>query len=133
MNVTTKGVFTAECGAKLHVLSGKGKIVFELHGDDNTQYHGQLRFSKKEFDNFYAWTESVARTTWKDFFPKSATSAASDYDEYYDKELDNNGGIAIKETGLYISRPSLMEPRFFIFTKAKMQSFLFDLDRMVIR
>lgn len=89
-----------------------------------------------KIDDFFAFAMDVkelAEEVWPGIEPKEATSYASDYDEYYDKKLDNNGSLKLNfnESILRVSQVAYYESRVYKFNKRKMQSFLFDLEKEV--
>ena len=47
-------------------------------------------------EDFVSNFKALALSVWKDLNPKEATSDRNDYWQYYDKELDNDGGLSIE-------------------------------------
>ena len=92
-----------------------------------------FEFSRKEFDRFREYLKAESNYTWKNLNPRVADSFESDYDEYYDREYDNEGGLKyIDREGLTIHL-GLLPPygstnRLYQFNKRRMESFLFDLN-----
>ena len=65
--------------------------------------------------------------------PKEATSDRNDYWQYYDRELDNNGYLSIKNGEMTFELPAyhLGSIRCYKFNKAKVQSFIYDLENEI--
>jgi hypothetical protein len=80
---------------------------------------------------FIEYIQLVSSKVWNNLTPKEAQSEASDFFEYYDKELDNNGYLRIGESILLIERPSLESNRMYQFNKRKMESFLYVLLKKI--
>lgn len=111
----------------LVVKSEKSKVIFE--NNSGKKYTKIFLFTDCEFKEFIEYIQFVSNQVWKNIIPKEAQSEASDYYEYYDKELDNNGYLMIGENNLSIERPSLESNRMYQFNKRKMESFLYDLQK----
>lgn len=110
----------------------KGKaIIFENASMNPYKENVHFKFDQKQFDSFYRQLHKLALEVWSDLELKEATTARSDYGEYYDKELDNEGLAIIKDTGItfYPPAPHLESNRLYRFTKAKMQTYLYDLRK----
>lgn len=76
--------------------------------------------------DFIKYFQEACNLIWKNFTPKEANSFASDYDEYYDSDFDQNGYLSIYNkhlnfTTLYNTN------RLYKFNKRHAQSFLYDL------
>ena len=83
------------------------------------------------------YIKSEGSYCWDNINPKEANSLSSDYDEYYDKNLDNNGGLDLinstKDDGINYLRfnaPSLTDNKLYQFNKRKFESFLYDLNKL---
>ena len=65
--------------------------------------------------------------------PKEVSSYGDDYWEYYDKELDNDGRLSIKNGEMIFELPAyhLGSIRCYKFNKAKAQSFIYDLEKEI--
>jgi hypothetical protein len=113
----------------LVVKSEKSKVIFE--NNSGKKYAKIFLFTDREFKEFIEYIQFVSNQVWKNIIPKEAQSEASDYYEYYDKELDNNGYLMIGENNLSIERPSLESNRMYLFNKRKMESFLYDLQKKI--
>jgi hypothetical protein len=121
-------IFETLNGYKLIIKNRKSAVIFEIDEEQtNKHYQFLFAFSPDDFIEFITYIESIANDSWTNLIPKEADSLGSDYYEYYDKELDNNGYLSIRENGLLIERPSLESIRLYQFNKKKMESFIFDL------
>lgn len=122
-------VFETLNGKALTVKHRKSAVTFEVQLSKNEKPDFHFKFSPEDFKAFAAYMESVANDVWSNFTPKDATSEASDYCEYYDKEFDNNGYLRIIEDGIKVEGPHNTTGRLYQFTKSKLQSFIFDLRK----
>ncbi|MCC2248943.1 hypothetical protein JUJ52_03090 [Virgibacillus sp. AGTR] len=93
--------------------------------DSNFEY----AFTADELKDFLAYITKVANEAWTNITPKEAYSMDSDYDEYYDRRYDNNGYLSITDSGIVIEAPHLSKDTLYQFNKAKIQSFLYDLEK----
>lgn len=121
-------------GYGLIVKQRKGKVIFCLDDISKVDVHGKvnLQFEKTVYKELLEHLRAVAEITWDNFVPKDATSEASDYYEYYDREFDNNGYMGIRLNGLQLERPCEdSKDKFYQFNKRKFQSFLYDLNLKV--
>ena len=110
----------------------KGKsIILETISDPPYPKSIFFKFTKREFFVFYKQLLEMAKDIWPDLTLKDVTSAGNDYEEYYDKELDNDGSASIDDDGIYFRPPAphLESNRLYRFTKAKIQTYLFDLQK----
>jgi len=131
MNTKT---FISENGLELIIKSKKSAIIFEIEGNkDMKKYKFIFEFKPHVFKYLFEYIESEARACWNGLELKEAYSFSSDYNEYYDKEFDNNGYLDIIDNGLEIERPVLESNRLYKFDKKKMQSFLYDFDKRLNR
>ncbi|MFD1884023.1 hypothetical protein [Paenibacillus wenxiniae] len=120
-----------------HVLVIKVKqsaVIFEIEGFSESnnmfrRYDARVQFSADGFTELLQCIEQAARYVWSNIEPKEANSVASDYDEYYDKEFDNNGYLSIGKNVLNMDRPWSESDRFYKFNKAKMGSFIYDFKK----
>ncbi|WP_028589439.1 hypothetical protein [Paenibacillus massiliensis] len=119
-----------ENGLNLVIIFEKSSVVFSLEKNTESWMH-QFKFDPQTFNDLYQHLECFSRKVWPNLIAKPATSHGTDYEEYYDKELDNNGYLRIEPNTLMIERPSKESLRLYRFNKAKMQSFLFDLDQII--
>lgn len=147
-------IFTAKNGEELIVRHRKSAVLFYRETDlDIEGYVGRLwtdktpnvnpteierkyTFSEDVFTEFVAYMEKIAQESWTSFAAKEADSAGADYDEYYDKEFDNNGSLSIGRLVLRVEgpfQPKTSNPiiRLYKFNKRKFESFIFDLRELV--
>lgn len=125
--------FTSVDGLELIIKNRKSAIIFEANQEQllNKKYNIDLKFEPMIFIKLYNYIETISYESWTNVKPKEAYSLGSDYYEYYDKELDNNGYLRIKENSLNLERPSLVNNRFYQFNKMKIESFLYDFKKLV--
>lgn len=125
--------FTSVDGLELIIKNRKSAIIFEVNQEQliNKKYNIDLKFEPMNIIELYNYIETISNESWTDVKPKEAYSFGSDYYEYYDKELDNNGYLRIKENTLNLERPSLDSKRFYQFNKKKIESFLYDFKKLV--
>ena len=112
-------------GHILTVTTRKHAIIFSRRIEENSY----LDFSDDVFQEFIAFLKEQANECWSNFKPKEANSFGSDYAEYYDSKLRNDGSLSLGKNGLSIVRPVEGNVCCYQFNKAKMQSFMFDLLR----
>lgn len=145
-------IFTDKEGQELIVKHRKSAVLFEgkvdvtkpnSYGERHSEYIciKELRklynFSKEDFEEFIAYCEEISSESWSNFEPKVADSIGADYDDYYDKEFDNNGSLSIRAGIISIEAPYTQLKskgeivRFIKFNKRKFESFVFDLRRAV--
>lgn len=125
-------IFRSLSGRVLYVKYSKTKVVLEVDLNEGEEPRFKFEFSEGDFSAFASFMELISREIWATFMPKEASSQASDYDEYYDKDFDNNGYLSIGENCIYIEGPHTTTGRLYQFNKAKMQSFIFDLRKRII-
>lgn len=122
-------------GKMLVVLKVGKSIVLELPHLAGVKEHDSilLEFKLNEFKVFTNKLKELAVIVWGNIEPKEAISEASDYYEYYDKELDNNGYFTFNASKGFIQVCQVYDnnSRIYKFNKRKMQSLLFDLDKEV--
>ncbi|WP_078598652.1 hypothetical protein [Evansella clarkii] len=116
----------------LVVKHRRSAIILEnADGKPETQSRFAYPFTPKELETFTDYLHQAANEAWKDITPKEAFSMGSDYDEYYDRRYDNNGYLSITESGLSIEAPHLSKDTLYQFNKAKIQSFIYDLQKLL--
>lgn len=126
-------IFTDRYGLKLEIKKVKQGIVFKCDKFQNTdKYNFRYFFENETFKDLLSYAEEISNEKWNSFEPREATSEASDYYEYFDRELDNNGVMTIKDCSrLFIERPSLESNIIYRLNKRKMESFIYDLREYV--
>lgn len=124
-------IFTGEDGLELSVITNKRNICFDLlKANSGGAWKWRFYFSEAEFRRLVKYLEIEAKKIWVNFEPKEANSWASDYDEYYDREYDNNGYLSIENSfTLYISGPDNTSSKLYQFNKRKLESFIFDCQK----
>lgn len=107
-------------------------IIFEnATGKKEREERFLYEFTKEDFKDFAIYIEEIANEAWSNIVPKEATDLRSDYDEYYDRKYDANGGLSIKENGILITAPFWSVDTLYQFNKPKIQSFIYDLRKKV--
>ena len=117
----------------LKVVANRSNIRFVMPDDEVPSRTETFEFSRKEFNRFKEYLETEANRIWKNLNPRVADSFESDYDEYYDREYDNEGSLKFLDREGPTIQLSLWPPygstnRLYQFNKRKMESFLFDLN-----
>ncbi len=145
-------IFTDINGEQLIVRYRKSAVFFMRDADltkenkykspfskDDYVESGELKriftFSKEVYKELHNYLESIALKAWKGFEPKDADSIGADYDEYYDKEFDNNGYCSISKDNLYLTAPNQLKNngsciRLYKFNKRKFESFIYDFRKV---
>ncbi|MGB3161564.1 MAG: hypothetical protein WBA84_09990 [Carnobacterium sp.] len=126
-------IFTTIDGLGLAVKHKRASVSFKLIKDfpvGNDKF--DFKFDKETFKELCDHIKKVSLEVWPSLKPKDATSEASDYAEFYDKVSDNNGSLGISRYyhGLNINRPYLSQRLLYRFNKAKMQCFIYDLNKL---
>lgn len=117
----------------LIVKSRKSAVIFEIDKkQENKNYKFSLQFISEIFNELLNYIEMISEKSWTNLLPKEAASIGADYGEYYDRKLDNNGYLSLRENTLFIERPSLDSERIYQFNKWKMESFIYDFRKMVL-
>lgn len=90
-------------------------------------------FSTEEFERFVSYCEEIASESWKSFNPREADSMGAEYDDYYDRDFDNNGRLSVQKESMRIEGPytQLKSKGEFVrlikFNKRQFESFVYDL------
>ena len=93
-------------------------------------------FSDEDFKVFCDYCNSIANESWANFSPKKTDSLSAEYDDYYDREFDNNGSLKIRKNRMKIEGPYGQPKsngeivRLIKFNKRKFESFMFDLNNL---
>lgn len=106
-------------------------LIFELM-EQSDKINFSFRFDKEIFKELVKYIEDAANEIWDDFIPKEATSLRTDYSEYYDRKLDNNGYLDIVKNGFDIERPTLESLKLYQFNKGRLESFIYDLKKYTL-
>ena len=124
--------FTSLSGLELIIKNRKSAVIFEMnHNQMNNKHNVVFEFEPKDFVELLNYIETISNDSWANLTPKEANSLVADYYEYYDKELDNNGYLSIRENTLIIDRPSLESNKLYQFNKRKMESFIYDFKKII--
>lgn len=103
---------------------------------EKLELHREYEFNQTGFEELLNYLKEIAVQIWKDFKPKEADSMGADYNEYYDREHDNNGSLYIKCGCIKIYGPHQVvtsDPciRLYQFNKRKLESFIFDYEKEI--
>ena len=117
----------------LKVVTNRSNIQFVMPDDEAPSNSEIFEFSRNEFNRFKEYLEADANCICKNLNPRVADSFESDYDEYYDREYNNEGGLKYIDREASTILLSLWPPygstnRLYQFNKRRMESFLFDLN-----
>ncbi|MCA1064774.1 hypothetical protein QTG56_24520 (plasmid) [Rossellomorea sp. AcN35-11] len=140
-------------GLKLIVKHRRSAVFFEgianiekpniYKGNDHRSYicitelKRTYTFSGEIFQELCDYCNQIAFESWSIFTPKPIDGLGAEYDDYYDKDFDNNGRLSISELGMDIEGPYTQLKsdgevvRLIKFNKRKFESFLYDLNRIV--
>ncbi|BFN03893.1 hypothetical protein K092500153_06000 [Clostridium tetani] len=119
-------------GLELIVTNRKSAVIFEM-GDNNKkdEFRFSFTFDLDTFKELFEYFKEVSTKSWSNINPREADSLGADYDEYYDRQLDNNGSLSIRKNMLLIERPALESNKLYQFNKRKMESFLYDFRKIM--
>ncbi|MFO1442847.1 hypothetical protein KDN24_06415 [Bacillus sp. Bva_UNVM-123] len=125
-------MFSSSSGMELIIKNRKSAVIFEMnHNQLNSEHGVTFEFTPNEFNELYKYLETISHESWANFSPKEADSLGADYYEYYDRELDNNGYLRVRENELIIERPFLESNKLYQFNKRKMESFIYDFKKII--
>lgn len=125
-------VFTSKSGLELLVKNRKSAVIFEMNQSQlNNKHEVAFEFEPNDFNELLNYVETISNESWTNLNPKEADTLGADYYEYYDKELDNNGYLSIRENALIIDRPFLESNKLYQFNKRKMESFIYDFKKII--
>lgn len=102
-----------------------------------TELKRTYNFSDEDFKTFCDYCNLIARESWSNFAPKEADSWGAEYDDYYDKDFDNNGKLSLKKNIMNIEGPYTQLKsngeviRLIKFNKRRFESFVYELNRLV--
>ena len=128
-------IFKSENGLELIVKHRRSAVIFEIREDSlegrEEDYQFRFRFNEEDFKELFEYLKDISNKSWQNIVPKEANSFGSDYFEYYDRKLDNNGYLDIESNTLFVKRPSSDSNKLYQFNKRKMESFLYDYERLI--
>lgn len=90
-------------------------------------------FKEGELQEFINYMKTIGEESWKEFKPKEADSMRTDYDSYWDKDLQDEGNLYISNRGRISVEAPYQEfknqdlVRLYKFDKRKFESFVYDL------
>lgn len=126
-------VFTDTKGLELVITHRASAIVFATQPADTGKKDSfAFHFDDHTFKEFRYYLHHIANEAWKNLIVKEANSMGSDYYEYYDRALDNNGYLSISDKTIKLTKPMSDTDKLYQFNKAKIQSFLYDLDKVAV-
>lgn len=120
-------------GLDLTIIKKGKQIIFFESQKDNYKDMLHFYFDKDILESIRVFLNKLATNTWPNLNIREANSLESDYDEYYDKESDNNGYMSINCNGFTIERSNLESNILYHFNKKRMESFLYDLNKKVFK
>lgn len=145
-------VFLDKIGQELIVKHRKSAVFFQgkadvtksnSYGERHKEYvcikelNKLYDFSKEEFKRFIVYCQTIANESWKTFEPKEADSLGAEYDDYYDRDFDNNGRLSVQPESISIEGPYTQLKsdgeivRLIKFNKRKFESFVFGLNQLL--
>lgn len=101
-----------------------------------TELKRNYSFSDEVFKTFCDYCNSIAKESWSSFIPKEADSLGAEYDDYYDREFDNNGRLTLKKNVMKIEGPYTQLKsdgeviRLIKFNKRRFESFVYVLNKL---
>ncbi|MBO1087185.1 hypothetical protein [Enterococcus mundtii] len=151
MNKLTTRTFTDLTGMDLIIKYRKSAIFLMKRYEDQdlvdhplggTYIDGkglkhQYIFSDETFAVIYQFLFEISDKCWNQVKPTLANSATADYDDYYDREFDNNGSLSIDKNMINISgcyaQPANEDKltRLIKFDKRKFESFIYDFGKLI--
>lgn len=124
--------FQAIDGLKLIVTHRRSAVIFEIENPKKENDHlFRFEFTEDVFQELLEHLEYVSSISWDNIDPREADSQGSDFYEYYDRKLDNNGYLTLYENALVIEKPCLESNKLYQFNKRKMESFIYELRRAI--
>lgn len=130
MKVNKKGFKTID-GLELIVMHRTSAIILELKEVPKNKYTFFLNFKPNIFKELLNYIETISNESWSNVKPKECNSFGSDYEEYYDRKLDDNGFISIYPNSIRVQRPSLESNKLYQFNKRKLESFIYDFRKLI--
>lgn len=130
MKVNKKGFKTID-GLELIVMHRTSAIILELKEAPKDKDTFLLTFEPNIFKELLNYIEIISNESWSNVTPKECNSFGSDYAEYYDRKLDNNGYISIYSNSMRVERPSLESNKLYQFNKRKFEAFIYDFRKTI--
>ena len=147
-------IFTDKNGEQLIVRHRKSAVFFLRETDPNVkgfvspfwedktpvvsrkELIRKYNFSPDILKELFEYLKATAIESWKEVTPKVADSLGADYNEYYDRELDNNGYLKIGNGMISLEGPVQKKTddpavRLYKFNKRKFESFIYDLEKVI--
>lgn len=126
-------IFEDKYGLELIISYRKSAIIFEVNNIPEIQDEDnfQFIFDSRTFKELFEYLYEIANKSWTDIQLKECNSMGSDYAEYYDRKLDNNGYLGLRENKLIMERVSEDNNKLYQFNKPKIQSFLYDFKKLI--
>lgn len=125
-------IFETVNGGNLVVISRKSAVIFEAEETNGNQgLKFIFEFGEETFLELVDYLQTLSNKSWSNFVPSECNSCGSDYSEYYDRALDNNGYLDFRDNTLRIERPTLESTKLYQFNKKKMESFVYDLKKVL--
>ena len=88
-------VFISIDNLKLIIKHRRSAVIFEMDESQMSESSRiSFKFQPEIFTNLLKYIETVSHKSWTNLKPKEADSFGSDYSEYYDRKLDNNGYLS---------------------------------------
>jgi len=126
----SKKVFVDSSGLELVISYRKSTVIFEI-GNNDVDERFRFRFNLEDFRKLFNYLMEVADKAWGKIQLKECNSEGSDYGEYYDRKLDNNGYLSISKGIIELERVSIGSNKLYQFNKSKIQSFLYDYKKII--
>lgn len=117
--------FKDEHGGKIIVRTNRSNI--QIHTEEKQILDYRFYLDSVEILHYL---KEQATKVWKSFRPKEADSFGADYWEFYDKNTDNNGYLEVSKEALVFQSPSDETTLLYQFNKRKMESFIYDMERL---
>lgn len=128
--MNNKKVFKSINELELVVSYKKSAVIFEI-GNNEVDNRFVFRFDSKVLKELFDYLKEISNKAWDNIQLKKCNSMGSDYAEYYDRKLDNNGYLSIGKGIIELERVSIRSNKLYQFNKSKIQSFLYDYKKII--
>lgn len=128
--IDNKKVFKSNDGLELVVSYKKSAVIFEV-GNNEVDNILRFYFNINIFKELFQYLKKISNKVWGGVQLKECNSMGSDYAEYYDRQLDNNGYLELNKNRLTLERVSLGKNKLYQFNKRKMEAFLYDFNKII--